>query len=151
MEKDRIYQYEPLWGEWRVQGFIGEGSFGRVYIIERTVQDTVYRAAAKLITIPTPQQSIEAKRSFGSDHRARTAYFKEIVDNVVNEINLLNKLSGSGHVVEYKDHLLSQNDDESYDIIIRMELLTELRDYYEQHPGDGARHHPYGAGRLYGT
>ena len=30
-KNDKIFEYEPLWGKWRVKEIIGEGSTGKVY------------------------------------------------------------------------------------------------------------------------
>lgn len=43
--QDRIYQYKPLWNEWKVDELIGEGSFGKVYKIKRTEFGEDYYAA----------------------------------------------------------------------------------------------------------
>lgn len=35
METDYYRKYEPLFGSWYIKDQIGEGSFGKVYVIER--------------------------------------------------------------------------------------------------------------------
>ena len=47
--RDRIYEFEPLWGEWRVEKLIGEGSFGKVYKASRTEFGEFNYSAVKII------------------------------------------------------------------------------------------------------
>ena len=47
---ERIRKYEPLWGEWKATGKIGEGSFGAVYEVERTLWGNTSHSAVKLIS-----------------------------------------------------------------------------------------------------
>jgi hypothetical protein len=35
MNKDTIYNYEPFWGEWKIDSLIGKGSSGTVYKITK--------------------------------------------------------------------------------------------------------------------
>ena len=35
MENEYYKRYEPFFGEWRIKRFIGAGSYGRVFEIER--------------------------------------------------------------------------------------------------------------------
>ena len=52
-------KYEPIFGSWHIVREIGEGSFGKVFEIEREDFGTTYRAALKAITVPRSQSDIE--------------------------------------------------------------------------------------------
>ena len=42
-----IHRFEPLWDEWKVDELLGEGSFGKVYKVHKTVMNTTYYSAVK--------------------------------------------------------------------------------------------------------
>ena len=52
MDINYYKQYEPIFGSWRITRQIGEGSFGKVFEIEREDFGVTYRAALKAITVP---------------------------------------------------------------------------------------------------
>ncbi|MBS7366300.1 MAG: hypothetical protein KIG31_06925, partial [Oscillospiraceae bacterium] len=52
-------KYEPIFGEWSIVREIGEGSFGKVFEIERRDFGYTYKAALKAITIPQSRSEIE--------------------------------------------------------------------------------------------
>ena len=52
-----------VFGKWRIERKIGEGSFGTVYEIRREDFGQVYRAALKVIAVP--QNEAELKCSAG--------------------------------------------------------------------------------------
>ena len=60
MENDYYRKYEPLFGSWYIKDQIGEGSFGKVYVIERKEMGVTYRSALKAITIPQSQSEIKS-------------------------------------------------------------------------------------------
>ncbi|MEN8905745.1 MAG: hypothetical protein ABF289_07295, partial [Clostridiales bacterium] len=53
---DIVYNYEPLWGEWKIDGLIGEGSIGKVYKLSKELFGKKYYSAVKVITVPTKEQ-----------------------------------------------------------------------------------------------
>ena len=52
MDMEYYKQYEPIFGSWRITRLIGEGSFGKVFEIEREDFGVTYKAALKAITVP---------------------------------------------------------------------------------------------------
>ena len=53
---DTYYTYyqtlEPFFGSWHIKRFIGEGSFGKCFEIEKSDISGVYTSAMKIITVP---------------------------------------------------------------------------------------------------
>lgn len=123
------------WPGWKNAGLIGEGSFGRVYRIQREEFGRVYEAALKVITIPGSQADVRAAYDEGMDEESVTEYFRGFVEEVVAEFALLSELKGNSNIVSYEDHMVVQRENEvGWDILIRMELLTALTDYASAHP-----------------
>ncbi|MCL2820293.1 MAG: serine/threonine-protein kinase [Oscillospiraceae bacterium] len=119
-------KYEPLFKTYYIKKFLGEGSFGKVFLIERESFGQKYSAALKLITIPQSKRDLENKLSYMTEANVRS-YYEDIVNGIVSEFHLMSKLKGNSHIVSYEDHDVILHDGEiGWDILIRMELLTPL-------------------------
>ena len=127
-------KYEPVFGSWKIVREIGEGSFGKVFEIEREDFGRTYKAALKAVTIPQSQSEIKSAMADGMDQESVTTYFRGFVEEIVDEFAIMSQLKGHSNVVSYEDHVVVQHDhDIGWDILIRMELLTPLVDYVQQH------------------
>lgn len=122
-------KYEPLFGSWYIKRLIGEGSYGQVYEIERS-DFGIYKSALKIISIPRSSAEIEAARGEGMDDASLKSYYRSLVDEIVKEFALMSRLKGTANVVSYEDHLVIPHDDGiGWDVLIRMELLTSLKNH----------------------
>ena len=127
MDANYYKKYEPLFGAWYITKQIGEGSYGRVYIIERHELGQTYRSALKAITVPGSQDEIKSAMSDGMTREDVTGYYKNVANNIISEFILMSKLKGNSHIVSYEDHIIIEHEDDiGWDILIRMELLTPL-------------------------
>ena len=88
-------ELNQIWGNWEITKFIGEGSFGQVYQIEKEEFDYTYKAALKTISIPKSQDEVVAVLNEFGDERSVTDYYHEIVGDIVKEIVLMSKLKGN--------------------------------------------------------
>lgn len=127
---------EPFWGVWRIKRLIGEGSFGKVFEIEREDFGRVYKAALKAITIPQSESELRSVLADGMDRQSAGAYYRGFVEEVVDEFALMAELKGNSNIVSYEDHTVVEHKDGiGWDILIRMELLTPLLEYTSvEHP-----------------
>ena len=114
---------------WEVIRKLGEGSFGGVYEIQRTLSDgTIERAALKKLTVPKEQTEITELYAQSYDSESITAHFKEQMQDLVREYSFMQKLGENPNVVHCQDLRTVQHDDGiGWDIYIRMELLTPLK------------------------
>ena len=130
MELSYYKSMEPFWGVWKIRRLIGEGSFGKVFEIEREDFGRTYRAALKAITIPQSQSELKSVLADGMDLNSATNYYKSFVEEVVDEFALMAGLKGNSNIVSYEDHMVIEHKEGvGWDILIRMELLTPLLDY----------------------
>ena len=128
-----LKQFEPLWGSWYAVESIGEGSFGKVYKVERKEYHNTYVAALKHIKVPQSQSEVKSIMADGMTAESVEKYFEGFVEDIVNEFVLMSKLKGNSHIVSYEDHkVVKAKDKIEWDIFIRMELLTSLIDYIQQ-------------------
>ena len=109
---------------------LGEGSFGKVYEIEHMDYGETYRAALKVITIPSREvnaESIFLTRQSGVDAEA---YYENYVADIMKEVAVMSKFVGNSNIVSYQGHMvLHEPGSMHWDILLRMELLTPLTKY----------------------
>lgn len=132
-----IKKYEPLWGSWYADDEpLGEGSFGKVYRVHKEEFNRQYFAAVKIISLPQDEADLNRVRSeFNDDEPSVRSYFKGMVDDIVQEIDLMSIFRGNSNIVSLEDHeVVPRKGGEGWasigwDILIRMELLTTLSAY----------------------
>lgn len=122
-------------GNWTIRNKLGEGSFGRVYEIQREDFGEVYRAALKVITVPQSESELTAVLEEGMTLIQAEQYFYGVVEDIVREFAIMARLKGTANVVGYEDHTVIRHGNEcKWDILIRMELLNPLLPYAYEHP-----------------
>ena len=114
---------------WEVVRKIGEGSFGGVYEIHRTLPDgRVEKAALKKLTVPKDNIEIRELYSQSFSRETITAHYKEQVRELAKEYTLTQELNSCKNVVACHDVQCVQHADGiGWDIYIRMELLKPLK------------------------
>ena len=131
---DFIRKFEPLFGDWHVESFIGAGSFGRVYKIYRDEMDRRYYSALKYISIPAEESEVKQLRADGMDNISISNYYGNLMQNISSEITLMNRLKGNTNVISFEDSRITPKPNGiGYDIFIRMELLESLTNRIAEH------------------
>ena len=125
---ERIRKYEPLWGEWKVTGKIGEGSFGAVYEVERTLFGNTSYSAVKLISFKNTEMlwGMNVEETISAEELEKIK--REAARKNVREAALMDKLQGRANIVIIYDYTVYLNE-KTTDVLIRMERLTNLWDY----------------------
>ena len=116
------------WPGWETTRLLGQGSFGAVYEIRRTLPDgTVEDAALKVIHLPKEASDIDELRSDGYDDESITTRYRGYLGDIVREYTLMKEIKGHTNVV-YCDDLqyYPQANGVGWDVYIKMELLTPL-------------------------
>ena len=134
MDNEYYKRYEPFFGAWYIKRYIGAGSYGKVFEIERRDEfDTVFTGALKAITIPSSPDELEEILSDGMDRDGASTYFRDYVKDLNREIALMSRLKGHSNIVSYEDHqIIPHEDGIGWDILIRMELLRPINDALRQ-------------------
>lgn len=128
-------ELNKVWGRWKIDKLLGEGSFGKVYRIEKEEFGHTYEAALKVIRFPQNEAEIQSVRNDGMDEDSVREYFKGIVEDIVSEFVLMSKLKGNTNIVSYEDHVVVPHEDKvGWTIYIRMELLSSLFEYLKEKP-----------------
>lgn len=124
-----------VFGNWTVKRRLGEGSFGKVFEIQRQDFGETYRAALKIITVPQSDAEVQSAMEEGMTQAQAEDYFYGVVEDIVREFAIMAKLKGTANVVGYEDHAVVRHTDGiGWDILIRMELLNPLLPFAYAHP-----------------
>lgn len=116
------------WPGWKIVKYLGSGTYGAVYEIERTVAGIRERAAVKVISRPKDAEELEACYSDGYDRESLAASYDSEIRNYVQEYRLMKELQGQSNVVSCDDFTVVPNADGiGGTIFLRMELLTSLQ------------------------
>lgn len=120
---------------WKIVRLIGEGSFGKVYEIQKEMPGiNPLHSALKVIQIPRNESELRNARSEGMDERSATSFFQDLVDEIIREINVMSQLKSYPGIVRVEDFEVNKDPKSvRWGILIRMELLTPLVDYTLDH------------------
>lgn len=133
-EKIRIMEYQigtKILEDWTIVRVIGEGSYGKVFEIEREEFGITIKAALKVISI-SPKNDFN-RETLVSDIKTATSYYYGFVEEMMGEIAIMSKLGGHTNIVAYEDHkVVPHKDCIGWDILIRMELLKPLTEYVQE-------------------
>lgn len=128
-----MYDVKKIWPKWEIVRPIGEGSFGKVFEIVRNEYGIEEHSALKVISIPQSDSEIQLLKNDGMTDNDTTEYFKGIVNDFVQEIQLMAQLKGASNIVAYEDFaVVEKNESVGFEILIRMELLTGLPSYLRE-------------------
>ena len=119
---------------WEIVRKIGEGSQAKVYEI-RSTGLTELRCALKVIDIPQNDAELQAlqERSVSESHLQRE--LEERVTHVQREVRAMAAIHDEPASVRLEDcRLYRFEEDGTWRVLIRMELLTPLPAYAKQHP-----------------
>jgi hypothetical protein len=84
-----ITTYAPLWGSWQIDGFLGQGSFGRVYKIRTEEFGETRYAAVKMLSVPHDEGQVRSMRSEGMDDASVRSFFQAFVADISREFELM--------------------------------------------------------------
>ena len=116
---------------WSAVKLIGEGSYGKVYEIERKGYGIEEHSALKVVSIPQSMAEVrDLMNNDGLSEDAVLSYYRGLVDDLVQEIALMSRLKGNTNIVSCEDYRIVEREETiGWDILMRMELLEALPTY----------------------
>ncbi len=121
-----------VWQEWSIERPLGIGQYGRVFKASKSDGKYTSYSAIKVITVPAdPAEADMLCKNDGIDRDSSRTYFKEIVDGFLNEIRTMDSFKNCPNIVRIEDYKVYEAEDTvSWDIFIRMELLTPVNEFF---------------------
>lgn len=121
------YRYGKVFGDWKIEKEIGEGSDGTVYRIVKDECGIKDVSAMKAITIWKQQ----GKKEEISPKRLEEVmeYGNDLTGKALREVALMKKIRGNTNIVDMQDYKVVPWEEEmrfGNDLLIRMELLHNL-------------------------
>ncbi len=125
-----MYTLEKVWPEWKVVKEIGRGSYGVVYKCVKEEKNRKKYAAIKVISVPRDEFEMDDVVSERMTQEQSKAYYKDIADDLLKEIEILKSLKGTKNIVEiYDAKVVEKEDGIGWNIFISMEMLTDFTTY----------------------
>lgn len=128
--ESRSKSYGTVFDHWQVGKKLGHGSAGKTAVFELTRNDSFRESCAlKVINLIEESGRLEERSAY-----MREAYQQAVEacrERALPELRMMLKLRGNTNVVSYLDHKFQNWSDENgfgCDLLIRMELLVDLRD-----------------------
>ena len=94
------------------------------------VAESIKKIKYKIISIPASKGELDSVRSEMNNEQSTREYFRNLVEDCIQEIYTMEHFCGNSHVVSFEDFKVVEYLDEiGWDISIRMEYLTSFMDY----------------------
>jgi len=118
---------EPVFGVWRKTHLIDKSAFISIYEIEREDFGAVHKSALKVITIPSEREESERLAECGIDSAKSGEHIvKKLLQSII-QFTVLSNQKNNSNIVRYEDHqVIHHENNGSWDILIKMELLTPM-------------------------
>ena len=117
---------------WKIVRRIGSGASGAVYEVQKQKDDITLSSALKVMKVPQDPSLPDTLRGDGMDEGSVTRYLQGVVDELIREIKNMVELKGFPYTVNCEDYeVLQDPEEEQWDVLIRMELLTPLQKYQQ--------------------
>ena len=117
---------------WKIVRRIGSGASGAVYEVQKQKDDITLSSALKVMKVPQDPSLPDTLRGDGMDEGSVTRYLQGVVDELIREIKIMVELKGFPYTVNCEDYeVLQDPEEEQWDVLIRMELLTPLQKYQQ--------------------
>lgn len=120
-------QLNAIWPGWILARKLGQGSYGGVYEIQRTLPGgQVEHAALKKISIPANQDEVTLLLTKSVPEQSITEHYRQQMQKLIGEYTMMRKLDSCPNIVASQD-LNCQSNGYGWDIYLRMELLQPLK------------------------
>ena len=124
---------DEIWPGSEYVDYLGGGTYGNVYKVRIVEKKRVYEYAVKVMSIPNNIAELQEVYDDGMNEEQASAYFEDVADELIEEIDIMYHLRGNTNIVNYDGHkLVKHKDDPGWDVCLRMEVLKTLKKHFEE-------------------
>lgn len=127
----RAKQNGKIFGDWDLKELLGQGSNGRTAVFRMTRINRTFEEICAMKVVNIVEQKGRYEDLSDGYKKDFEEYRSDLCDKAESELSLMNKLRGSGMVVNYHDYrFIDWSDEKSFgtDLMIRMDCLESLGD-----------------------
>lgn len=122
------------WKSWQIRKMLGEGSYGAVYLAEKTLGSDKSTSAIKIIQICPDDNEIQVLALELGNSESVRKYYEDAVQTCIQEIKAMVALKGHPNIVYIEDYAVEEDPENMrWTIYIRMEYLTPFPEYMQTH------------------
>lgn len=122
------------WKSWQIRKMLGEGSYGAVYLAEKTLGSDKSTSAIKIIQICPDDNEIQVLTLELGNSESVRKYYEDAVQTCIQEIKAMVALKGHPNIVYIEDYAVEEDPESMrWTIYIRMEYLTPFPEYMQTH------------------
>ena len=113
----------PVFGAWQATRWLGQGSCGQVFLLQREDFGIPFQRALRVIACPPRQAQAAGPLAEGVNPTG----WEDCMRELTREIALMRRLGAHEHILSLDNHQITQRKDgQGWDILLQMPYLTPL-------------------------
>lgn len=131
-----------LWPEWECVGCIGEGTFGKVYLVKAALESGEAYGTVKVISIPANDETVQGALDLGVSEDLLKTYFGKFKNDLNWELTMFKSVSAPSIDSNDEIALIDNPNGFGWKGYIRTGVYTPADDYFAKHkstPDDAVR------------
>lgn len=126
-----IKRFMPLWDGWKLDKFLGNGSYGNVWQVVRESDENETAAIKEIIVPPSSAGKLETACLQGLDVENARLYFEDTLKETISEADMQHSLSDCRNIVRFRDYQIKSLDHEDefgwvfYILMDKVQAFTE--------------------------
>ncbi|MDE6035231.1 MAG: protein kinase [Ruminococcus sp.] len=126
-----IKRFMPLWEGWKLDKFLGSGSYGNVWQVVRESDENETAAVKEIIVPPSGAGTLEMACLQGLDVKSARLYFEDTLKETISEADMQHSLSDCRNIVRFRDYQIKSLDRQNefgwvfYILMDKVQAFTE--------------------------
>lgn len=117
--------------DWEIDGVLGSGPFGTVYLAHTLVEGKAVYGAVKVITTPPDRKAVENARKMGISLDLLKTYFAKFKSDLEWELTMFGGIE-SKRLVPCEEFSFEEAEDAGWTACLRTQIYTPLDTYFEK-------------------
>ena len=130
---NKIPDIGRLWPGWQIEGLLGTGLFGTVYLARSQVYGRTVFAAVKVITVPPRNDAAENAEKQGVSRELLQTYFSKFKNDLSWELTMFRSIRAPG-VIPVDELAVQDNEPFGWTGYLRTGVYTPMQVYFDKTP-----------------